>query len=172
MKISKDLKSITTTQTEMARTLGLTQQRVSQMLQEEIMVNNSNGDLLVIESLKNFYKSQNQKLTSGDAVDYWEEKAKHEKAKREMAELQLAKAQGNVYDARTVELVIIEEYSRLRTQLLGLPSKLAPMLENKSRSEIYDILTREIEEKLNELSEYEDLKPSFAEEAIEDGESE
>ena len=47
-----------------------------------------------------------------------------------------------------------EQNSNLRTQLLGLPSKLAPQLEGKKKEEIYAIMTREIEEKLEELAEY------------------
>ena len=47
-----------------------------------------------------------------------------------------------------------EMASNLRAQLLGLPSKLAPILEHRKKEEIYDILTKEIEEKLSELSRY------------------
>ena len=39
-------------------------------------------------------------------------------------------------------------------RLLGLPTKLAPQLEGKTKEQIYVRLTREIEEKLSELSEY------------------
>ena len=75
--------------------------------------------------------------------------------------------QGNVYDARTVELVMTEMASNLRTQLLGLPSKLAPILEQKSKEEIYTTMTQEIEEKLSELASY---KPDlFIEDALEEG---
>ena len=83
-----------------------------------------------------------------------EEKAKHEKIKREIAELKLAMMEGNAYSAKTVELVMTEMLSNLRTQLLGLPTKLAPQLEGKKKEQIYTILTHEIEEKLSELSEY------------------
>ena len=83
-----------------------------------------------------------------------EEKAKHEKIKREIAEHKLAIMEGNAYSAKTVELVMTEMLSNLRTQLLGLPTKLAPQLEGKTKEQIYVRLTREIEEKLSELSEY------------------
>jgi len=95
--------------------------------------------------------------TQGDgenSLDLMEEKARHERVKRELAELKLAKAEARVYDARTVEMVMTEMLSNLRTQLLGLPSKMAPQLEGKEKGEIYGIMTREIEDKLSELSEY------------------
>ena len=62
--------------------------------------------------------------------------------------------ESNVYDARTVELVLTEMLSNLRTQLLGLPAKMAPTLVSKSREQIYESMTKEIEDKLGELSEY------------------
>lgn len=153
MKISHYLKNLTTTQTEMARILDITQPRVSQLIQNEIVIKDKTGAVLVVESLKNFYKS---KLGTEDdeEINFMIEKAKHEKTKREIAELKLAKMQGKVYDSRTVELVLTEMLSNLRTQLLGLPSKLAPQVEMKKKEDIYEFMTKEIEEKLSELSEY------------------
>ena len=37
MKISKDLNALTTTQTEMAKVIGITQQRVNQLISEGII---------------------------------------------------------------------------------------------------------------------------------------
>ncbi|MBR6906427.1 MAG: hypothetical protein IKN33_05765, partial [Selenomonadaceae bacterium] len=92
------------------------------------------------------------------------------RVKREIAELKLAKMENSVYDAKTVELVMTEQLSNLRTQLLGLPSKLAPIIEGKSKEEIYETMTREIEEKLMELSEY--TPELFTEEFVEDDDEE
>jgi len=137
----------------MAQALGVTQPRVHQLIQDGIILKNPAGNVLVIESLKNYYK-QKAAIEDTEDVDLTKERALHEKAKREIAELKLAKMQGSVYDARTVELVMTEMYSNLRTQLLGLPSKLAPILEGKSKEEIYAAMTKELEEKLSELSQY------------------
>lgn len=153
MKISKGLSNLTTTQTGMAQVLGVTQPRVHQLIQDGIILKDPAGNVLVIESLKNYYK-QKAAIEDTEDVDLAKERALHEKAKREIAELKLAKMQGSVYDARTVELVMTEMYSNLRTQLLGLPSKLAPILEGKSKEEIYTAMTKELEEKLSELSQY------------------
>lgn len=169
MKISKELGKLTTTQSEMARTLGITQQRVSQLAQDEIMKKDKSGALLVIPSLKNFYKFKAHEdggAGGEENLDYDKEKALHERAKRRMAELLLRKKENSVYEAKHVELVLIEMMSTLRTQLLGLPSKLAPMLENQDKGRIYEFLMREIEEKLMELSEY--SPELFTEEELED----
>ena len=158
MKISKDLKQLTTTQTEMGRVLGITQQRVSQLVKDDIVKVSPTGAVLVIESLKNFYKYQTGSSVDGESgngvLDLKAEQARHERAKREIAELKLAKLEGEVYDANVVEMVMVEMLSNLRTQPLGIPSKMGPLLEGKTKEEIYSDLTEEIESKLMELSEY------------------
>lgn len=167
MKISKDLRNLTTTQVELARALGITQPRVHQLIQDGIVCRDNHGSVLVVESLKNYYHTQGVASDADDSIDYMIEKAKHEKTKREIAELKLAKMEASAYDAKTVELVLTEMLSNLRTQLLGLPSKLAPQLEGKTKESVYTTLTREIEDKLSELSEY---KPElFTQEEIVDG---
>lgn len=171
MKISKDLKKLTTTQVELARAIGITQPRVHQMIEDGIVVRDQSGAVIVMESLKNYYQLRTDKAGAADAEapDYWEEKARHEQTKREISELKLAKMEGSVYDAKTVELVMTEMVSNLRTQLLGMPSKLAPQMEDKKKEQIYEMLTHEIEDKLSDLSEY---KPElFMEEEVESSEA-
>lgn len=129
MKVSKNLKLLTTTQSEMANIMGVSQQRVSQLISENVILRDKNNSVLVIESLKNYYKLKANSENSDD-IDFQKERALHEKTKREIAELKLAKMQRSAYDARTVELVLTEMLSNLRTQFLGLPSKLAPILED------------------------------------------
>ena len=61
--------------------------------------------------------------------------------------------------------------ANLRTQLMGLPSKLAAMLEGTANEEIYTAMTKEIEEKLSELAAY---SPDLFDEEVdeEDGDEE
>lgn len=154
LKVTRDLKALTTTQAEMARVLGISQPRVHQLIDDGIVIKNNTGAVLFVESLKNYYKLKLGSSENGEEIDYMKEKAKHEKIKREIAELRLAKMQAQVYDSRTVELVMTEMLSNLRTQLLGLPSKLAPQLEMKKKAEISPLIISELEEKLSELSNY------------------
>ena len=116
--------------------------------------------------MKRYWSGQKNEEVSIEAeLDLTRERAKHEKTKREIAELRLAKMENRTYDAKTVELVLTEMLSNLRTQLLGMPSKLAPQLEGKPRGQIYELMTRELEERLSELSEY--SPELFTEEEIE-----
>jgi len=173
MLVTGKVSEIAVKQKALALAIGVTPARVSQMVKDGIVVRdegNAGGAVLLFESLKNYFQSGQGKSDGDDSVDYWEEKAKHERARRQIAELKIAKMENRVYDARTVELVITEQLSNLRTQLLGLPSKLAPQLEGMDKEHIYEVMTQEIEEKLAELSEY--TPEMFSEEFEGDGDEE
>ena len=160
MKVAEDPKKITVSQANFARAVGLTSGRVSQLIQEGVVIRDdkdARGGVFLVQSIRNYdaLKNGSRKGGEDDDPDYISEKAKHERVKRELSELRLAQSEASVYDARTVEVVMIEMLSNLRAQLLGLPSKLAPLLEGQGKDDIYQTLTAEIEEKLSELSEYE-----------------
>lgn len=173
MKVKGDVKAITVTQAALAKAMGVTRARINQMIKEDIVIRNDNdqgGGIFLYDSVKNYFSGQkNVKKDNDDAkeeVNYMEEKAKHEAASRKLAELKLAKAEGRALDARVVEMVLIEDFSVIRTQMLGLPAKVIPRLEHKSCAEMDDILTKEIEEALVGLSE---ISPaSFMQEEIDD----
>ena len=169
MKVTEDARKITVSQSNLARAIGVTSGRVSQLIQEGIVLRDdrdSRGGVFLVQSIRNYDALKNGRDGEGDDdLDYISEKAKHERVKREIAELRLAKMERRVYDAKTVELVLTEMLSNLRTQILGLPSNLAPQLEGKTRDQIYEVMTRELEERLSELSEY--TPELFTEEEIE-----
>lgn len=158
MKVSGAVREMTVTQRQLADALGVTPARINHLIKDDIVVRdteNTSGAVYLYESIKRYWSGKKEQSPDIAAeLNLTLEKAKHEKTKREMAELRLAKMEKQVYDAKTVELVVTEMLSNLRTQLLGLPSKLAPQLDGMSKEEIYDTMTREIEEKLSELSEY------------------
>lgn len=166
MKVTEDARKITVSQSNLARAIGITHGRVSQLIQEGIVLRDDKdmrGGVYLVQSVRNYGAMKGG--GTDDELDYISEKAKHEKVKREIAELRLAKMENRAYSARTVELVLTEMLSNLRTQLLGMPSKLAPQLEGKPRGQIYELMTRELEERLSELSEY--TPELFTEEEIE-----
>lgn len=153
MKIKENLLQITTSQSNLAQALKLTPPRISAMIKSGIIVKDDSdrsGGVYIFESLKNYY----QRHSSDNDVDFNQERALHERAKRQIAELKLEKALGNVYDSKVVERVVTEDLVKLRTRLLTIPSKLAPMIEGKSKGEIDLILTREIEDTLAEMSNF------------------
>lgn len=164
MKVNDNPRNITVSQTNLAKGLGLSVVRITQLIQEGIVIrdeNDSRGGVLLLQSVYNYAQMKcagrgaaGVGADEGELVDYNREKALHEAADRKIAELKLAKMESRAYDARTVELVMTEQLSNLRTQFLGLPTKLAPILEGKTKDEVYSILTTEVKEKLEELSDY------------------
>ena len=167
-KITKGINQVTTTQTQMARALKISQQRVSQMAKDGTLPVDETGAL---DGIRKYYQGNVSGAAGLEEIDLEKERALHEKVKREIAELKLDKMKKNAYSARVVEYVMTAMAANLRTQLLGLPSKLAPMLEGKSKEEIYTAMTKEIEEKLSELAAY---SPDLFDEEVdeEDGDEE
>ena len=154
MKVSGNIKEITVTQTALARALGLTPARINQMIELELVIRDekdTSGGVFLFESLKNYWMTKN---AAKEDADLFKEKALHERVKRQRAELKLAQEEGRLYEATTVEAVMIEQLVGLRTHLLGLGVKMAARLEGKSRSEIAAMIDEEIEERLRELSDY------------------
>ena len=142
---------------ELARLLGITDRRVRQLADEEILTREPEGDYLLPEVIAEYYAYKYK-------TDLMKEKALHEKAKRELAELELAKRRNEVHDAEDVQIVMVDMLTKLRSQLLGLPTKMAKLLAERDASYIDAALTQEIEERLKELSDY--SPTMFSEEAF------
>lgn len=136
---------------ELAKLLNITQRRVNQLAEEKIITRQPEGDFVLPEAIAEFYSF---KFQSDEAIDFMAEKALHEKAKRELAELELQKRRNEVHDAADVELVMTDMLTNLRSQLLGLPAKMAPQLANRDKDFIDQTLADEIHARLTELSDY------------------
>lgn len=158
MKVTCPAREITVTQKNLANYLGISPARICKLVKEGTVIrdeSDESGGVFFGDSIRNYWIRKNEIAESDDDVDINLERAKREAAERKIAELKLAKMENRVYDARTVELVQTEMLSNLRTQLTGLPSKVAGQLPESVRAEVCETLTHEIEEKLGELSEYE-----------------
>lgn len=59
----------------------------------------------------------------GQAPDLADSRARREAAEAELAEIKLAEMKGELIRAETVEARVVEDYSRCRTKLLGVPSR-------------------------------------------------
>ncbi len=155
MKITTDIKSLTTSQSNLAKAVGLSQPRISQLVCEGIVVrddNDSNGGVKIFESLKNYYSCRAVfKENSHDKLD--NEKVLLMKAKRELAELQLARAQEKLVDAKEVEKRLTSLMMNIRTKFLAMPEQVSAQLEGKSCEEIDEILTAVVEDTLETLGE-------------------
>lgn len=160
MFIGRDIDKLTCTQKALAEALNLSTVRIYQLIKKGIVVrdpNDKKGGVFLVESCRNYWRMKNRKnaiTDDGVLIDIEKERALHEAADRKLAELKLAKLEDRVFDSTTVELKQVEVLSNLRTRLLGLPAKLAPEIEMLDEAGIEKLLTREIEEALDELPEY------------------
>ena len=101
-KIDDEIQLIAVTQRQMSRALGLGTTRINQLIDEGILIRDEtsrSGQLMLFESLRNFFLSKNANLGDGEnAVNFWKERGLHEKAKRGLAEVKLAKTKGELYE--------------------------------------------------------------------------
>ena len=145
-----ELMNMTVTQAFMGKVLGLSQGRISQLLDEGILIRDEESrQVRLVESLRSYYLSKN---ATGDGVNFWKERGLHEKAKRELAELKLSERKGELYESATVERVLSELFINFRNRLQGMGHKLAGRLEGLTAAQISDIIDFEIEDNLEELS--------------------
>ena len=166
MRAVGEVKDITTTQVALAHYFGLSQQRVSQLINEGIVVRSQDGKgVLVADSVKNYFTEQSKK-TKSPTVNFWEEKGLLERAKRELAELKLEKARGKLYKADDVEKTFTALLMHIRTNLMNLANRLPQELEGCTEDEISAILNASFENLLEEMSNF-DTK-SLADEGDED----
>lgn len=155
MKIVCPVKEISVSQSNLAGALGVSVPRVNQLINEGVVVREpatKSGAVLLFDSLKNLFSKSS--ASADNDLSYWKEKTLEVRAKRELAEFKLAKAKGDVYTAKDVESALSEMVGCFRTELLGLPHRVAPSLENKNQDEIFEILIEEIEKSLEEISNF------------------
>lgn len=136
---------------DLAELLMITTRRVNQLVAEEVINREPEGDFVLPTAIAAYYEYKN---SDSDETKYLEEKAWHEKAKRQLAELELQKRKNEVHEAADVELVMTDMLTNLRSQLLGLPAKMAVQLANRDKDYIDQTLTDEIHSRLAELSDY------------------
>lgn len=151
-RLAGKLSDVSVSQAQLAEALNLSRPRINQLIDEGIVLRDEEsktGAVVMLDSLHNYYLSKN---VSGGGVDFWKEKGMHERAKRQLTELKVREREGELYEAEVVEAVMSEQLTNFRTKLTAIPAKFATRLEGKSRSEIYNALTAEIEDCLEELA--------------------
>lgn len=149
--------------TFLAKLLEITPRRVNQLINENVIAKEAEGDFILPKAISSYYT---YKLADKE-VDYNNEKAKHERAKRQLAEMEVRKRKNELHEAADVEAVLSEMLVNLRTQLLGIPSKMAMQIAGKTADEIEEILTKEIEFILLDIKDY--TPTMFEQEADERG---
>ncbi len=167
-----DIDSLTVSAAVLGGIFGVTDRRVRQMAEEGIIARAAKGRYNLVESLKNYILSL--KLAAEGAtmdgpdgeIDIGEEKALHERVKRHISELKLQTMKGELHKAEDVERVMSDMLAAFKTRVMNIPSKVAPVLEDRDAGYIKDRLTNEVVEVLNELKDY-DPKAFYSDEYVE-----
>ena len=167
-----DIDSLTVSAAVLGNIFGVTDRRVRQMAEEGIIVRAAKGRYNLVESLKNYILSLKLAAECATAdspdgeIDFDEEKALHERVKRHISELKLQTMKGELHKAEDVERVMSDMLAAFKTRVMNIPSKVAPVLEDRDAAYIKERLTGEVIEALNELKDY-DPKEFYSDEYVE-----
>lgn len=156
----KDISSVTVSASVLGDIIGISDRRVRQIGEEGIFIRAAKGRYKLLESIKNYIinlkvEADNKKCVIDNELDYEEERALLTRVNRHLAELKLSLAKGEAHKAGDVKAVMSDMLVSFRSRLLNIPSKVSPKLVNKGNADyVKNILTTEINEVLQELSEY------------------
>lgn len=172
-----NIDSITVSAAVLGDLFGVTDRRIRQMAEEGNVARAAKGRYKLVESIKNYLltlklaaEGVGVELADGE-INFDEEKALHERVKRHISELKLQIMKGELHKAEDVETVMMDMLVAFKTKIMGIPSKVAPILENRDAAFIKDRLTKEVIEALNELKDY-DPKAFYSDEYVEESEGE
>nr|WP_302142429.1 hypothetical protein [uncultured Schaedlerella sp.] len=172
-----NIDSITVSAAVLGDLLGVSERRVRQRAEEGIMVRASKGRYKLVDSVKNYILTLKLEVAGVSAelaegeINLEEEKGLHERVKRHISELKLQIMKGEVHKAEDVEAVMLDMLAAFKTRVMNIPSKVAPLLENRDAAYIKDRLISEVTEALNELKDY-DPKAFYSEEYVEESDYE
>lgn len=155
-----DISKITVSASVLGDIFGVKDRRVRQMAEEGILERVAKGRYNLVDSLKNYILAL--KVAAAGAgvddpdtdIDIDKEKALHERVKRHISELKLRTMRGELHESADVERVMSDMLAAFRTRILAIPSKTAPVLEDRDASYIKDRLLAECTEALSELKDY------------------
>ena len=172
-----NIDSITVSAAVLGDMFGVTDRRIRQMAEEGIVVRAAKGRYKLVESIKNYLltlklaaEGIGVDLADGE-INFDEEKALHERVKRHISELKLQVMKGELHKAEDVQIVMMDMLVAFKTKIMSIPSKVAPILENREVAFIKERLTKEVIEALNELKDY-DPKAFYSDEYVEESEGE
>lgn len=138
-----------------ARTLDLSERRVRQLRDEGIIQEEMPGLYNLTKTNHDYINFLRGNSSVEGKLNYNEERAKLVRAKRQNEELDLKIKQSYLHETEDIEAVMGEMLTNFKVRLLGIPSKLSPILATKkSKTDIYKILKDAVEEALNELSDF------------------
>lgn len=150
-----------------ARFLDLSERRVRQLRQEKIITEVHPGLYNLTQTNHRYINYLRKGNPEGkENIDYNTERARLIRAKRMNEEYELQIKENHLQNADDVEKIMTDMLINFKSRLMSIPSKLSPMLSQKTdKAEIFKLLKENIDEALHELSEF---KTVFGERTKED----
>lgn len=156
-----DISAITVNSATLEQIIQVSDRRIRQLAEENIIIRVAKGRYRLAESITNYILTLKVALQAGNAqtqdgdIDLEEEKAIHERVKRQISELKLQTMRGELHKSEDVERVMTDMLVSIKTKLLSMPSKLAPVLVSRNDIDfVKKTINSEVLEILNELKDY------------------
>lgn len=138
------------TSKKMAEYLDVTERRVRQMRDEEIIRENRTGLYDPMETMKRYIRYLH---SNGNGLN--DERAKLLGVKREKAEIELEEIKGGLHRTEDIERALSTMLMNFRTRITAIPAKLAgDLAKMDNQMDVFDRLKQETDEALEELSNY------------------
>lgn len=156
----EDITAVTVSASIMANLLSVTERRIRDLAQEEILVRVKHGRYDLAQSIKNYIlhiKTNNdlRDVRVDEDIDLEKEKAMHERIKKETSELRLKVMRGELHYSEDVEKVMTDMLLVFRNKITNVGGKIAPMvIARTDLNDVEDIISDECMSALEELSEY------------------
>ena len=139
-----------------AKLLDLSERRVQQLSREGVIPRAERGQYDLVGSVRGYVRylrDQAAKAQAG-APDYASERARFIRARADLAEMEAEERRGALIAAEEIEAAWIAVLALLRTRLLSLPDRLAPLAHAETGlAATRDLIRGGIREALDELAE-------------------
>ncbi|WP_373837605.1 hypothetical protein, partial [Bacteroides heparinolyticus] len=153
-----DISAITVNSATLEKIIGVSDRRIRQLAEENIIIRAAKWRYKLMESISNYILTLKVAIESGNnespdrEIDLEEEKAIHERVKRHISELKLQTMKGDLHKSEDVERVMTDMLVSVKTKLLSMPTKLAPILVSRNDIDfVRNTINREVLDALNEL---------------------
>lgn len=143
----------------LAKLFNLTEVRVQQLVKLGVVVRGERGRYDLWPSIQGYIKYLQERTggrSGGDGSDYEKHRTRLYKARADAAELSAQLMNGKMHEAEKVAAVWTEMISAARSKLLALPTRAAGKVMGLSEiAQVKAVLEENVNEALNELSDYE-----------------
>lgn len=135
--------------------LDISERRVQQLSKAGVIPKAARGRYELIGSVRGYIRHlRDLNIKDGiDAADYGVERARLVKAKADLAEMEASQMRGDLLPAADVTVAWTEIVALMRSRLLALPDKIAPVVhETTSIAQAKDVIKKAIYEILTEIA--------------------